>query len=323
MNGAAATPPHALPAAVIAALIAMTLAPTARAMQDMPASEEADGLRTPAPAPAAAGVDAPIEDIDAPLYSPFTARYLLDEVHRMRSDLERTRADIIERQVQREYQIAENATGYAQRAVETFFYIITGVTTLLVFLGWSSLRDVKSRINQIAEARVEEMVKGYADRLDQLEVELKKKSARLKEAQREIDLTNEVHSLWLRASQEATPAAKIAVYDEIMRLRPDDVEALTYKADAALALKESQWALSLANRALDMEPENAHAFYQRACAYAASGYTEEALADLREAVGRSESLKIEARTDDALETLHDLPEFIELTEVADKVRAAE
>ena len=262
------------------------------------------------------GVDAPIINPDDPLYSPFTARYLLDEVHRMRSDLERTRADLIEKQVQREYQIADRATAQAQRAIEVFFYTIAGVTTLGVFIGWSSLRDVKERVNQIAESKVSELIDGYAQRLDQIETELKVKSARLKEAQREIDLTNEVHSLWLRATQEATPAGKISVYDEIIRLRPDDVEALTYKADAALALNESQWALSLCNRALDREPDNAHAFYQRACAYAATGFIEEAMSDLRDAIQRSESLRVEARNDEAFDALRAMQEFQALTEVA-------
>ena len=303
-----------LKAAIFAAFIIIFNASSLA--QDAPEPADAEAVEAEAPLDPPVGVDAPIADLEQPLYSPFTARFLLDEQLKMRTELERLRAELIERQTQREYQVAENATAYAQRAVEYFFYIIIAVTTLLVFLGWSSLRDVKSRINEIAEARVGELVQGYSERLDQIEGELKKKSAKLKEAQKEIDLTNEVHSLWLRASQEATPAAKIAVYDEIMRLRPDDVEAMTYKADAALALNEPQWALSLCNRALEKEPDNAHAFYQRACSFAATGFVEEAMDDLRSAISRSESLRIEARNDDALDALKDDAEFLELTDIS-------
>ncbi len=303
-----------LKAAIFAAFIIIFNASSLA--QDAPEPADAEAVEAEAPLDPPVGVDAPIADLEQPLYSPFTARFLLDEQLKMRTELERLRAELIERQTQREYQVAENATAYAQRAVEYFFYIIIAVTTLLVFLGWSSLRDVKSRINEIAEARVGELVQGYSERLDQIEGELKKKSAKLREAQKEIDLTNEVHSLWLRASQETTPAAKIAVYDEIMRLRPDDVEAMTYKADAALALNEPQWALSLCNRALDKEPDNAHAFYQRACSFAATGFVEEAMDDLRSAISRSESLRIEARNDDALDALKDDAEFLELTDIS-------
>lgn len=302
-------------AVIFAAFMMASTAHSGLAQESPPRSDE-ETRESDTPSAQEVGVDAPIADLNEPLYSPFTARFLLDEQLKLRTEMERLRAELIERQTQREYQVAENATAYAQRAVEYFFYIIIAVTTLLVFLGWSSLRDVKSRINEIAEARVGELVQGYSERLDQIEGELKKKSAKLKEAQKEIDLTNEVHSLWLRASQEATPAAKIAVYDEIMRLRPDDVEAMTYKADAALALNEPQWALSLCNRALEKEPDNAHAFYQRACSFAASGFTEEAMEDLRSAIARSESLRIEARNDEALLALKDDAEFLELTDIS-------
>ncbi len=264
-----------------------------------------------------AGVDALIADEDAPLYSPFTTRYILDELLRMRSEFERTRADLVERQVQREYEIAKDAAGYARHAVELFFFIITAVTTLLVFLGWNSLRDVRVRVSEVAESRVESLVAGYSERLDAIESELQQKTKRLKQAQNEIDETNEIHSLWLRASQETAPAGKIAVYDEILKLRPQDTEAMTFKADAALQLDEPQWALSLANRALAIDAQNAHAFYQRACAHAAAGAETEALADLEAAIGFTEAYRRQARNDPAFDAVKSSENFKSLTDVAE------
>ncbi len=257
----------------------------------------------------AAGVDAPIEDENAPLYSPFTARYLLDEIKQLRIDVERTRADLIERQVQREYEIAKDAAGYARHAVELFFFVITAVTTLLVFFGWNSLRDIRVRVSQIAETRVGSLVEGYAERLDAIEEELQQKSKRLKAAQLEIDETNEIHSLWLRASQETEPAAKIAVYDDILKMRPEDTEAMTFKADAALQLGQSQWALSLANRAIDIDGENAHALYQRACAQTSIGAVDEAIADLATAIGMVDTYRRQASTDPAFASIRDADAF--------------
>lgn len=315
-------------AAALCALLLGCVASAAAQAPDRPAPAARKGAEQPAtlppldsqPEPGAlaaqegGAINKPIEDPDAPLYSPFTARYILDEVRNLRIDLERTRADLIERQVNREYTVAANATGYAQRAVELFFYLITGVTTVLVFLGWNSLREVRSRVGQIAETRVDELVRGYAERLDAVEAELQNKSQRLHEAQHEIDITNELHALWLRASQETTPPGKIAVYDEIMKLRPDDVQALTYKTDAALQLGEAQWALSLANRALDIEPQNGHAFYLRACAYAATGAVEEAMADLTAAVGLTDAYREEALRDPAFAPLREREDFKALTQ---------
>lgn len=266
---------------------------------------------------AAIGVDTPIEDPEAPLYSPFTARYLLDEVKQLRIDVERTRAEMIERQVQREYAVAKDAAAYARNAVELFFFIITAMTTLLVFLGWSSIRDVRRRVQEVAEAKVGTLVEGYSERLDKIESELAQKSKRLKEAQDEIDRTNEIHSLWLRASQESAPASKIGIYDEILQLRPDDTEAMTFKADAALELDETQWALSLSNRALSIDPRNGHALYQRACAYAVSGAVEEALDDLKSAIEISEGYRDDARHDSAFGSIRDSASFRRLVEVGE------
>ena len=261
-------------------------------------------------------IDAQIQDLDDPLYSPFTARYILDEVRQLRTDVERQRADMIQRQVQREYEIAKDAASYAKHAVELFFFIITGVTTLLVFLGWNSLRDVRTRVQEVAEARVDSIVQGYAERLDALESDLRGKSLALQDAQADIDLTNEIHSLWLRANQVSTPAAKIAVYDEIMALRPQDTEAMTFKADAALELEEPQWALSLANRALGIQSDNSHALYQRACAYASIGATDEALTDLKDAIDVVETYRAKAASDPAFEALQDDDRFKAVTDTA-------
>ncbi|ACT60458.1 TPR end-of-group domain-containing protein [Hirschia baltica] len=259
-------------------------------------------------------LDKVVQEPDKPLYSPFTARYILDEVRHLRMDYERSRANMLERQVTREYEIAKDAAGYARNAVELFFFVITAVTTLLVFFGWNSLRDIRSRVSQIAEARVESLIAGYAERMDAVEAELKLKSKRLIEAQSEIDETNEIHSLWLRASQETAASSKIAIYDEILKMRPEDTEAMTFKADSALQMAEPQWALSLANRALVIDPDNAHAFYQRACAHTAIGSIEEAIADLETAVSMADTYRAQAASDPAFNPIKELEAFRALTE---------
>ena len=95
-------------------------------------------------------------------------------------------------------------------------------------------------------------------------------------------------------------------------MRPDDLEALTYKADAALGMGQTQWATSLANRALSIDPDNSHALYQRACAHAESGYVDEALRDLESAIVQSETLREQAGLDASFESLQDLPLFKQL-----------
>lgn len=258
-----------------------------------------------------------IDALQAPLYSAFTERYLLDEVKNLRQIVADTRVELTEKIVDRELSVADKALMYATDTVTYFFYLIAGASTLLVLIGWNSMREIKERASRLANDEIKRITNSYEERLDKLEHELNRKSRHIAATQEEIGLTNEVHSLWLKASQESSAQNKIVVYDQILGLRPDDVEALTYKADAALVLGQAQWANSLANRALSIDPENSHALYQRACAHAESGYIDEALTDLAGAIGKSEALREQASQDISFERLRDHDVFIELTATSD------
>ncbi|MAE34131.1 MAG: hypothetical protein CMH97_02555 [Oceanospirillaceae bacterium] len=257
-----------------------------------------------------------IEALEAPLYSAFTERYLLDEVKTLRQMLADHRVEVTEQITDRELSVADKALMYATDTVTYFFYLIAGASTLLVLVGWNSLREIKDRASALANDEISRITSSYEERLEKLERELHSKSRHIAATQEEIELTNEVHSLWLKASQESSAQNKIAIYDQILGLRPDDIEAITYKADAALLLGQNQWANALANRALTIDPENSHAKYQRACAHAESGYIEEALRDLAEAIETSEALREQAAHDPSFEKLRDMEEFIAMTQVS-------
>lgn len=253
-----------------------------------------------------------IEKLEKPLYSPFTERYLLDEVKNLRQMLADTRIEMTKLVVEREMTVADRALTYATDTVTYFFYLLAGASTLLVLVGWNSLRDVKKRVGSFANEEIVRITNSYEGRLEALEKELNSKSMNITMAQEEIELTNEIHSLWLKAAQEPSHQGKINIYDQILVLRPNDVEALTYKAESALHLGQEQWASSLANRALEFDPDNSHALYQRACAYAEMGLEIDALKDLTDAIGQSESLRKLAYLDESFASLHDHPEFMEL-----------
>lgn len=270
------------------------------------------GSNQPAELTQHAVAEAQIEQLDKPLYSAFTERYILGEVKDLRQSIADVRLELTSKIIDKEIELADRALTYATDTVTYFFYLLAGASSLLVIIGWNSLRDVKERVGSYANEEISRITASYEERLENLEKELHRKSRHIKAAQEEIVLTNEIHSLWLKASQENSPQNKIAIYDQILALRPEDLEALTYKADAALLLGQTEWATSLANRALEIDPENSHAFYQRACAYAESGFVEEALRDLAEAIQRSESLRIQAGVDASFDSLKDNEQFNEM-----------
>lgn len=257
-------------------------------------------------------VEERIDHLKEPMYNPFIERYLLDQVKDLRTEIQSTRAELIEKVVDKELTVADKTMSYATDTVTYFFYLIAGATSILVVIGWNSIRDMRNQLASVAEKRVNELVVEYEKRLKFIEEQLQQKSDIINRNQEEIERTNEVHSLWLKASQETSQQNKIAVYDQILDLRPDDVEALSYKADAVLELNEPLWAISLCLRALKLAPDNGHPHYQLACAYAEIGRWEDAIKSLGSAIEISEAYRDDASVDPSFARLKDFEQFKQL-----------
>ncbi|MHA7810020.1 MAG: TPR end-of-group domain-containing protein [Marinobacter adhaerens] len=250
-----------------------------------------------------------IKTLDEPMYTPFVELYLLEESKALRKEMQNTRAELIEKVVDKELSVADKTMSYATDTVTYFFYLIAGATSILVVIGWNSIRDMRNQLTSLAEKRVNELVIEYEQRLEFIEDQLKQKSDIIHQNQAEIERTNEVHSLWLKASQETSQQNKISAYDQILDLRPDDVEALSYKADAVLEMQEPLWAISLCQRALKLAPDNGHAHYQLACAYAEIGRWEDAVSTLKKAIEISKAYRDDASVDVSFDQLREHESF--------------
>ena len=262
--------------------------------------------------PAEGPVESQSEIEKGPVISQFRENWILGELRSLRQDMMEYRNDMNRIVTDRELEVADKAMGYATNTVTYFFYLIAGAASILALVGWSTIRDLKDNIRVYAEKEMSRLTVEYESRLADLEQELRRKSRTITENQEEIERTNEIHSLWLKATKESSYKEKIELYDRILELRPDDPEALAWKADAALELGEQRWALSLCDRALEVDEDNAHALYQRACAWAGLGETENALRDLRQAVAISEALRQHARAEEMFVPLREMERFQEL-----------
>lgn len=245
--------------------------------------------------------------------TPFMERYMLDELKALRTEMAAFQVKVTDEIVQKELNVADKAMNYASVTVTYFFYLLAGAASVLAMVGWQSLRELKKTARDYAETEMRKITHTYEHKLKQIERELQRKTKVIAENYREIERFQEIHGLWLRASQEQSPQAKMEIYDQILDIKPGDLDAMTHKADAALMMDERQWALSLCNRVLQVDQENAHALYQRACAHAGVGHEEQALSDLELAVKNNVHLKDVAAEDEEFEPLRQHPRFIELT----------
>ncbi len=240
---------------------------------------------------------------------PLIERYILDELKSLRQDQQDLERKLTVQITDRELEVADKSLNYANVTVTYFFYVIAGVASMVAFIGWQSLKEVKHNTREMADKRLNKIAQEYEKKFLALERDLKRKTRIISENNREIEIINEIHNLWLRAQSVQTPDQRIEVYDEILKIRPGDLEALTYKADAAMEIKEYHWAMSLCNRVLELDESNGPALYQRACAYARLGAEEQALEDIHRAIDTTPPLKDLLADEADFESLHGHKKF--------------
>ena len=110
-----------------------------------------------------------IDTAEEPMYTPFVELYLLEETKALRKEMMNTRAELIEKVVDKELSVADKTMSYATDTVTYFFYLIAGATSILVVIGWNSIRDMRNQLTSLAEKRVNELVVEYEKRLEFIE----------------------------------------------------------------------------------------------------------------------------------------------------------
>ncbi|ATC84110.1 tetratricopeptide repeat protein [Pseudoalteromonas agarivorans] len=250
-----------------------------------------------------------LAQLNEPMYKPLLERYILDELKAVRQDQQQLREDVTKQVTHAQLDTADRALIYTTDTINNVFFIITATASILVLVGWNSLRDVKNKVEDIVNTRVSVITDEYEDRLKILEEKLRVRSEEILSNQERISVTNEVHSLWMRANLESDFANKIEIFDEILKRKPEDVEAIAYKADALLELNETAKAIELCNQAIDIDSDYGYAYWQRACAYALTHKHADALADIKMALEYSPNLRNELLHESAFASLHDNDSF--------------
>lgn len=251
----------------------------------------------------------PISSRPATAVSPLIERYMLDELKALRTELSETRLNVVREITDRELKVAENVSNLANNTVTFFFYLFAALSAVFAIWGWRSIRDIKLSALSGAESEIRRISQEFEGRLTQLEQDLLSKGAIILQNQSEIELTQTIHSLWLQSNQAPNPRSKIEIYDRILEYTPGDIEVLAYKADAALALGDRDWALSLCNQILEDNPDSGLALYQRACAKAGLGEADSAIIDLNKALELTPALVEEAQKEEEFAPLVGLSDF--------------
>ena len=240
---------------------------------------------------------------------PLMERYIVDELRALRIENSKLKIEVEKRITKAQIEQTDRAAQYMTDTIGNIFYLIAGATSILVFSGWNSLRDIRSKTEAIVEDRLNKITIQYNVEMEALQKEMTLQSKNILDNQNKIYNNQYIHSLWMRSNLETNTQSRIEIYNEILKINNNDAEAYAYKADAVIDMDEYVWALNLSNKAIEIDPEYGYAYWQRSCANAALENVKEAVADLAIALEKSPNLYDEIENEKLFETLKESSEF--------------
>ena len=252
------------------------------------------------------------DEKQALLDRPLMERYIIDELRALRIENSKLKIEVEKRITSAQIEQTDRSARYMTDTIGNIFYLIAGATSILVFSGWNSLRDIRTKTENIVEERLNVITKKYNIEMESLQDEMTLQSKNILENQNSIYNNQYVHSLWMRSNLETNIQSRIEIYDEILKLNINDAEAYAYKADAVIDMDEYEWALNLSNKAIEIDPEYGYAYWQRSCANAALENVKESVSDLAIALEKSPNLYDEIENEKLFESLKESAEFKEL-----------
>ena len=228
---------------------------------------------------------------------PLRENFILGELKSLRTEMLELKAELIEKIANKELKVAEKSLNYALNAMNYFFVFLAGAVSLFAFFGVQTVREVKQKVNIIAEKRLEKIMKEYQERVTILENDIRVKGNAILKNQEAIHKTQKLQSIWVKINQEQNPYRKLQLYNNLLTIQPDfDVEVL--KGSLLLELEEEKDAsIQFHKHLVEKYPNHAESYYQRAKAYFKLNNIEDAIKDLEQSVELSRNFKEKIKTD--------------------------
>jgi len=139
------------------------------------------------------------------LQKPLVERYIMDELKDLRMENMRVRNEVEKRISRAEVEQTDRAARYMTDTISNVFYLIAAATSILIFAGWNSLRDIRRKTEEIVENRLDAITQKYNSQLQTLQDTLTLQSKKILDNQNKIYNTQYIHSLWMRSNLETNP----------------------------------------------------------------------------------------------------------------------
>ncbi len=250
-----------------------------------------------------------IEEFKRTNLIPFIERYIFDELKDIRLSVERLKVEMTEKITNKELKLASEAMNYSVNTTTYFFYIITWVWVLLSIIWWTSIKELKWSVKNLADKEVNKLAKKYEKRLTDIEDDLRWKTQKILLNQQEIEKTQQISYLWWQAENERDNQSKLNIYNQILTIDPQAWDSYLKKAEINLQIWNFQESVNNASQAINILWDSSTAYYYRAWAFIQMWKKDEALDDLKSAIQLSDNLIDTIKNDKVFDELKKNKEF--------------
>ena len=222
---------------------------------------------------------------------PLKENYILGELKSLRTEMLEMKSAMIEKIAEKELKIAEKSLSYSSNAMNYFFVILAGVVSTFTFLGLRTIKEVKQRVNTIAEKELDKIMNEYQERVSKLENDIQIKGDAILKNQEAIHKTQKLQKIWIKINQEENPYKKLQLYNNLLAIQADfDVEIL--KGRLLLELEEEkESSVQFYDHLVKKYPYKSEGFYYRAKAYLSVNNVDKSIENLEHSISLSSDVK--------------------------------
>jgi predicted PurR-regulated permease PerM len=113
-----------------------------------------------------------INTLEKPLYTPFVENYILNEIKQLREENRDLKVELHKTLAKKEIEMSSNVINYATSTINNMFYIIAAASSILVIIGWSSIKDINDKIKNMVDEKTSKTIQKYEEKMAGFEQDL-------------------------------------------------------------------------------------------------------------------------------------------------------
>lgn len=205
----------------------------------------------------------------------WTDRFILGELKELRTWLEWIKREIYSEIQNREIDAVDKALSYSANTVNFLFVFITIIIMWFWVVWWRTIWDIKKSTKESMDRETKKIIANFQNKILELEKEQK------------------VNILWRQFNLSDSDVDKMAILDKVQKLKPDSQDVMVERWNIYLSMWLFEQVIETSSQILllDWVKNQAHALYNRICAYSKLWEMDKAYSDINHLIQLSPEYK--------------------------------